>query len=135
MNTEQQIVMLNTWVKTKIQPSSVHGVGLFAIRDIPKGQKLYADIFPQPFKIPFSSIKKLFPEVSQLLLERWPQIVNDSGFMYPDIFLQAYCNHSDDPNYDGNSDLTLREIKKGEEIFEDYRKIPNYKKVFKWLDK
>lgn len=45
-------------------------------------------------------------------------------------------NHAPSPeevNYDAMSDLTVKNIWSGDEIFEDYRKIPNHEKVFKWL--
>lgn len=130
---EETIAILNTLVRVKVAPSKIHGVGLFAIRDIPKGTKLYANMFPQAYKIPFGSFRKLFPDIREMLLERWPNIVNGSAFMYPDTLLQAYCNHSEDNNYDGITDMTIKDIEEGEEITENYKQIPNWEKVFKWL--
>jgi len=130
---ETQIKELNTYVLTKIAPSKIQGVGLFALRDIPKGEKLYADIMPMVFNLPYNSFDKLYPEIVELLLGQWPQIINGSVFAYPTVRLQAYINHSDKPNYDAEKDLTLKNIKAGEEITEDYRQIENYQKVFTWL--
>src|SRR3990167_9145218 len=107
---DEDIQFLNSIVKVRIMPSKIHGVGVFALRFIPKGTKLYADMFPQAFKIPYGSFGKLFPEVGQLLLERWPQIVNGSAFMFPDTKIQAYINHSEKPNYDAINDITLEDI-------------------------
>jgi len=47
--------------------------------------------------------------------------------------MSAYLNHSDDPNYDAKNNVCLRDIKKGEEITENYRLIPSYTQVFPWL--
>jgi SET domain-containing protein len=131
--TDDTIAILNTLVKVRIAPSEIEGVGLFAIRDIPKGETLYADMFPQGYKIPKESIGKLKPEVKDILLGRWPQIINGSAFMYPDTRVQAYINHSDKPNYNAQKDIILKDVKKGEEITEDYSLISNYKQVFPWL--
>ena len=130
---DEQINQLNSMVKMRIAPSPIHGVGIFATRKILQGEKLYAANFPQPFRIPMGSMDKLFPEVKALILERWPQIVNGSAFMWPDTNHQAYCNHSDNPNYDANLDIAIRDIDVGEEITENYKLIPGHDVVFSWL--
>lgn len=132
-NYTRQIQELNTYVKTKIAPSPIDGVGVFAIHDIPEGQKLYVDMVPRLYNLPYKEFGNLFPTVKKYLLERWPQIVNGSAFGYPDTRIQAFMNHSDTPNYDAEKDVTLRYIKSGEEITEDYRKIPGYEKIYSWL--
>lgn len=134
MTNQEQIAYLNKIVKTRIAPSDIQGVGVFALRDIEKGEKLYANLFPQLYSLSYANFGKLLKEVKQLLLERWPQVINGSKFAYPDTNIQAYMNHADDPNYDGQTDMALRDIKEGEEITEDYRKVPNYKKAYPFLD-
>lgn len=123
MTTEQQILELNTYVKTHLAPSSVQGVGVFALRDIKKGDKLYADMMPRMYTVPYEEFKKLYPTVRKELLAQFPLIVKGSAFAYPTTRIMAYMNHSDDPNYDAVNDVVLRPIKSGEEIFEDYRLI------------
>lgn len=132
-DNETQIAMLNTFVRLRIAPSKIHGVGIFAVCDIPAETKLYTDNMPEIFNLPYQEFSKLFPHVRKLLLERWPQIVNGSAFLYPDARMLAYCNHNDEANYDAINDRTLRDIKEGEEVTEDYRKIPGFEKVFVWL--
>lgn len=132
---KRQIQELNTYITTRIAPSKIHGVGVFAMRDLPKGTKLYADIMPRLYNLPHRYFSFLFPEVREMMLERFPQIVNGSNFVHPDTRIQAFMNHSDDPNYDAKEDILLRDVKKGEEITEDYRRIENWGKVFKWLKK
>ena len=132
---EEEINFINTAVKVKLAPSKIHGVGVFAIKDIPKGTKLFANTIPKVFNIPYGSFNKIFPEIRELILERWPNIVNGSAFAWPDTNIQAYMNHSEDYNYDGVIDITVKDVKKGEEITEDYKDIKNYEKVFPWLCK
>ena len=129
-----QVTELNNRVKVRIAPSKIHGVGVFAIRDIAEGQKLYADHLPVLYSLSYSSFGKLFPEVKELLIGRWPQIVNGSKFLYPDCRLQAYMNHSFEPNYDAALDLAMSDVKEGEEITEDYKKIQGWETAHPWLD-
>ncbi len=124
---------LNEIVKIRVGVSSVHGVGVIAMRDLKKGEKLQADAIPHAFDVPYTQFKKLRPEIRQLLLERWPQIVNGSPFLYPDTKMGAYMNHSDTPNYDPINDKMLKNVKAEEEIFEDYRNIDGYALAFPWL--
>lgn len=133
VSNKDQIDELNMRVKTRLGPSPIHGVGVFALRDILKGQKLYAEDFPRLYTLPFSQFGKLFPEVSQYLLIKFPTIAAGSKFAYPDTRIQAYMNHADDPNYDNINDEALRDIKQGEELTEDYRNIPGWEVVHTWL--
>lgn len=126
---------LNEYVKVKIAPSKIHGVGVFTLRDLSKGEMIYADMFPKTFKLPYSQFDKLRPEIRELLLNSWPQIVNGAAFMFPFCKTVAFMNHGygNQINYDAIHDTMLKDIKEGEELFEDYRLIPNYKKAFSWL--
>lgn len=127
------IIELNSYVKTTLQPSKVHGVGLFALRSIEKGQKLYSDMAPKVYKLPYRDFRGLIPSVRKEIEKHWPGVVNDDPFVFPVTRLQAYINHSSQPNYDPIHDVTLRKIKKGEEITEDYTLIPNSNKVYTFL--
>lgn len=132
---ENAVKMLNELVKIYIAPSNVHGVGVFAMRDIKKGEKLYADAQYQALDIPYKMFKKLRVEIAEYILGRWAPIINGSHFIYPDSKMIAFMNHSETPNYDPNSDEALVDISKDTEIFEDYRIIPNFEKIFTWLAK
>ena len=133
MNQDQQIDRLNTILKVTLAPSKIHGVGVFAIRDILQGERLYLDQYPQPFNVPYSSFGKLFPEVRQLILEHWPSVVNGQLFAQPDTRHLCYMNHSLHPNYSRLTDTAREDIKCGEEITEDYWSMENAEKVFPWL--
>ena len=130
---KQQIDVLNDIVRFRIGASDIHGVGVIAMRDIKKGTVLEMDSIPHQFDLPFKKFPKLERDVQDILLGHFPLIVEGSHFMYPVTKFQAYLNHSDKPNYDAIKDKTLKNIKAGEEITEDYRKIKGYKKIFPWL--
>lgn len=136
------IFEINNSVKCKLAASPIHGVGVFAIYDIQKGDKLFLrpsesffDKPPRAYNLSYASLSKLLPEVRQLLLERWPSIINGSIFVSPNdmAVLCTFVNHSDDPNYDIDTDSALRDIKGGEEITENYRLMDNYLEIYKWL--
>ena len=133
LTNAEQIDELNIRVKTYLAPSKIHGVGVFALRDIAKGQKLYADSTPTVYSLSYSHFSKLFPEVREHLVERWPRVVTDSKFAYPTDRIQAHMNHSEDPNYDALNDVLLKDIKKGEETTENYKHIPGWEIAFPWL--
>lgn len=141
MTNEEQAMELARTVKCTIAPSKVHGVGVFALRDIKKGEQLYCTLTVKPnwYTVGYDKLKKYLlpahPEIMQLLMDRWPQIRNGSQFISPnyDARLTSFMNHAENANYDPNTDLALMDIKAGEEVFEDYRVIPNYQEIYPWL--
>ena len=138
LSKEDQIRELNSEVRCKLSSSSVHGIGVFAIRDIPWGERCYITprMIPKFYNIPFGSLNKLFPEIKELILQRWASVVNGSVFQSPldDAGLLFFCNHSNNPNYDVVSDTALKDIKKGEEVLEDYRAMENWEKVYPFIN-
>jgi SET domain-containing protein len=129
----EAVKLLNEIVKIKVAPSKVDGVGVVAMRDLKKGEKIYADAIFHVFDLPYSMFPKLRKDVREIIVGRWPQVVNGSNFFYPDTKMTAYLNHSDKPNYDAIKDKMLKDVKKGEEIFEDYKQIKNWQEIFPWL--
>ncbi|MGN6295005.1 MAG: SET domain-containing protein [Chitinophagaceae bacterium] len=114
-----------------LKPSAVHGIGVFAIRDIPKGCKaIFSRNVGEWVKLPISEVEKL-PEHSRSLIETYclydetDYYVPDYGFKVMDIV--NYLNHSSDPNIisvnDGEYFEALKDIPAGEELFVDYGKI------------
>ncbi len=128
-----QLAQLKLWATVKIAPSKIHGVGIFALKDMKAGKRLFADITPHAFDLTFSELKSLDKNIREIILGQFPQIVNGSRFFYPTTMLQSFCNHSDSPTYDAKADVLLADVKKGDEITEDYRKIEGYKQIFKWI--
>ena len=133
LTVQQQIIELNNEVKCTLAPSFIHGVGVFAMRDIPHGERCYCAprMIPKFYNIPLGSLNKLFPEIKELILQRWASIVNGSMFCSPndDAHLLMFVNHSTDSNYDVVSDTALRDIRKGEELFENYKMMENWERV------
>ena len=112
----------------RLQPSR-HGVGVFAVRHIPKNTNPFLNCRKvRWFKFTKKEIAKLPSEVTKMIKEFYG---TDGNFYYiPSHGLNGndisfYMNHSRKPNVwskDGNEKfLTLRRIKKGEELFLDYR--------------
>lgn len=136
LTKDQQINELNSEVRCRLGVSKVDGVGVIAIRDIKKGEKCFVYPFdhylkPRFYNIPFGSLSKLFPEVLELVLQRWASVVNGSVFRSPndDAGLLFFVNHSTKPNYDVVSDMALKDIPKNSEILEDYRMMDNWERV------
>lgn len=138
MNQEDTIAKLNSEIKATVGVSKIHGVGVIAIRPIRKGERVYANALPRIGKIPPGSLGKLFPEVKKLILDRWPLVMAGEAIGIHEVRLLSLMNHSSTPNYDPMTDEALCDIMEGEEVFEDYTKMPNYEKVWplnknKWL--
>lgn len=114
-----------------IKPSPLHGIGVFAIRDIPKGTR---DIFSQGvgewIKLTIAEVEAL-PKHSRDLVENHCLFdqdcyyVPDYGFKLVDLVI--YLNHSDKPNVvsinDGEFFEAIIDIKAGEELLVDYGTI------------
>lgn len=133
MNFEDKIKELNEEVKCTLAPSKIHGIGVFALRDIKKDEKLYcAPLEYKVYEIPYKELDNLRPEIRKIIIERWPAVVSDVMFESPNnVGLMSFMNHSDTPNSD--KDIATRDIKRGEEVTEDYRLIKDYKKIFTFL--
>lgn len=116
---------LNNTVYCRLAPSNLHGIGVIAIRDIPKGTR-YTDVtnnnyWESPiFTLTEKEFSELLPEIQSLILDRTIFPEDDISFISPnaDCILRSFMNHSDIPNTDG--EITLRDIKAGEELTEDY---------------
>jgi hypothetical protein len=116
-------------VYVRLQPSPIHGVGVFAIRDIPIGTELLPnDKSELTWRTPEElNLSKLDANVRQLYLDFC--IIKDGGrrFGCPKNFNLLtpvwYLNHSKKPNVRCDEEyrfFTLREIKTGEELTADY---------------
>lgn len=119
----------STYVMIKASP--VHGIGVFAIRDIPKGTQ---DIFSQGvgewIEVSKEEVEAL-PKHSRDLVENHclfdeqSYFIPDYGFKLVDLVI--YLNHSDTPNVisinDGERFEAIRDIVVGEELFVDYGTI------------
>lgn len=114
-------------VKTKIGPSKIHGIGLFAAQFIPKGAPVWRFQPGFDLNIPAEDIIKLFPRALEQLLNY--AYLNHKTNEYILCFDDGrFVNHSDTPNMtDSNPDddlapdIALRDIEEGEEMTSDYQ--------------
>jgi len=112
-------------VYTRIRPSALSGIGVFAIRDIPKGTYIFgADDSPTVI-IDSLEIDNLPPAVKQLYQDFC--VLQGDKYECPisfnDLTPSWYLNHSDTPNVAPDSQLKFyatRDISCGEELTSDY---------------
>jgi len=120
----QQIVdRLNSTVWTRLVPSSIHGVGVFAIRDIPEGTVLVCDtLLQEDFILNEEYFLKLDKSIQEIILDRNAWVDDNISFHSPnaDADISKFMNHSNNENYDLSTGKTNKLIKCGEEIFSNY---------------
>ena len=121
----------NTYVM--LRPSKIAGIGVFALRSIPKGcRDMFSPPNPDDKWITFSNADvQNLPDHARLLVENYclfdadQYYVPEKGFKAIDVSL--FLNHSDTPNIisieDGNYFETIRDITEGEELLIDYGTI------------
>jgi SET domain-containing protein len=115
----------------RLRPSNIHGIGVFAVRDIPKGRNpfktlpKYADF--GYVRITDDELDALSPRLSELIRSLF---IPADGTMYVPNYgtnvvrLNCYLNHSTSPNMrtrNGFDFTSLRKILVGEELTVDYR--------------
>jgi SET domain-containing protein len=114
-----------------LKPSPVHGIGVFAIRDIPKGcRTMFSKDSGEWIKLPIAEVEKL-PEASKDLVETYclydeeHYYVPDYGFKKMDLV--NYLNHSAQPNVrsvnDGEFFEAITDIPAGQELLVNYEAI------------
>ena len=134
MSKEELLAELSNNTFVMIKPSPIEGIGVFAIRDIPKGCR---NMFSKenPGKEEYVKLSKtetaLLPEHSRHLIETYclydadHYFVPESGFKKMDLV--NFLNHSDEPNLvsinEGEFFEALKDIKAGEELLIDYGEI------------
>ncbi len=139
MNKGQFLKALTeVWCRLAVTP---HGVGVVAIRDIPKGVN--------PFKNcdPFGDVIELkeneleasdAPEEAKQLVRDFCAL-QDGIYFVPDYGIDAidksyFLNHSTDENMEttdeGRTFVTKRTVKKGEELTANYEQYHEYVKEF-----
>lgn len=120
--------ILNNSIFCRLAPSPIHGVGVFAIRDIPLGTELSGEGSPV-FQCDEDDFDKILPEIQDLIIERNSFLENQPlVFINPNRnqIYQSFMNHSNNPNSDGR--FAIRDILKGAEITEDFHLVsPNPK--------
>jgi len=125
---------------TRLKPSPIHGVGVFAIRTIPKGTNIFADDKSRLVPIDKIDVDKLEGELRKLYDDFC--VIKDNEFICPDSFnnltISWYINEpicGQEPNVicvgDEYDFIAARDIAEGEELTVDYSTYsnPNKKKM------
>jgi SET domain-containing protein len=120
------IIMPHKNIYTRLQPSSIHGIGVYAIRDIPRGTNIFLGDEGKTIWISKDKIKNIDPELKKLYYDFC--VIKKDKLGCPKNFnsLTAgwYLNESrDNPNVrcdEGYDFFATRDIKKGEELTVDY---------------
>jgi len=131
MNKEALLKELATSTYVMIKPSPLHGIGVFAIRAIPKGTKnIFSKGVGDWIKVSKEEVDAL-PQHSKDLIENHClfdedfYFIPDYGFKLVDLVI--YLNHSETPNVislnDGEEFEAIRDIANGEELLVDYGTI------------
>jgi len=107
-------------VKTRVDKSKIHGIGLFADQDIPKGTNVWT--FVEGFDRVYTDAQyKKLPKAAQEFIQHYGYRADGEILLTVDH--DCYTNHSDNANtvYRDGYMVAKRAIKKGEEITSDYR--------------
>ena len=131
MNKEALLKELAASTYVMIKPSPLHGIGVFAIRDIPKGTKnIFSKGVGDWIKVSKEEVDAL-PQHSKDLIENHclfdedHYFIPDYGFKLVDLVI--YLNHSETPIVislnEGEEFEAIRDIANGEELLVDYGTI------------
>jgi SET domain-containing protein len=113
-------------VYARIGRSRIHGVGVLAIRDIPRGTRLFRGEDERVVWVRLARIRRLPVELRRLYTDfgmAWGQRIGVPRTLNM-LSVGWYLNHSARPNTRCDEDgrfHALRRIRKGEELTADYR--------------
>ncbi len=131
MTSAELLKELQEDIYVMLKPSAVHGIGVFAIRHIPKGcRSIFSQHKNDWIQLAISDVEQL-PEHSRNLVETYclfdedHYYVPDYGFKIMDMV--NYINHSSTPNIqsinDGEFFEALCDIPVDTELLVNYEKI------------
>ncbi len=114
------------YVKAKLKESPIHGIGLFADEDIPKGEKIYSNNPKLDLNISLEEFDSLSQDEKKTIqhygyfdykLNKWHLSFDNFKF----------CNHNQNNNMTRieNEVIAKKDIKKGEELTHDYLEFEN----------
>lgn len=116
-------------VYVRVGPSKIHGVGLIAVRDIPKGTDPFKNLYDPPtYAFSEEDLKDVPPGVRSMVKDYFGR---EEGLHYipatgtNPLDVLHFINHSSEPNVhtinEGSVFVAVRDIQAGEELFADYR--------------
>lgn len=131
MTKEELLNELKQETYASLKPSSIHGIGVFALCAIPKGcQTIFSKNTGGWITLSFAEAEQL-PAHSKGFIETY-YLYDAEHYFIPDhgckvMDLASYLNHSNNPNLisvmDGAYFETIRNIQAGEELLIDYGSI------------
>ena len=135
ITTDQDILdYLKNNILIRVDSSDLHGVGIFAIRDLKKDTKIeQAKIHGTPgwegsYNVSKDYLKENLPKSTYEYIRMWSGDIEGRNIMtliLPTLMTgqtSMYVNHSDEPNaiYHNLEMTLLKDVEKGEEITIDY---------------
>lgn len=131
MTPQELLKELRDEIWVMLKPSPVHGIGVFAVRDIPKGcRTIFSRHKDDWIRLPICDVEQL-PDHSRELVETYclydqeNYFVPSYGFKIMDMV--NYLNHSSSPNVrslnDGEVFEAMEDIAAGSELFVNYGHI------------
>jgi SET domain-containing protein len=131
MKKEKLLHQLRHQTFVTLRPSSIQGIGVFALVNINKGQRgLFSNDNSEWIKLTKEEVEQL-PDHSKFLIENFC-LFDESHYFVPEygfkmMDLVVYLNHSDNPNVislnEGEDFEALCDIAAGDELFIDYGEI------------
>ena len=120
---------------TRLKQSPIHGIGVFAIRKIPKGTIIFADDNSRQVRIDKQIVKGIDGELRKLYDDFC--VITEKEYICPDSFnnltISWYINEpmaGDESNVfcvgDDYDFIAARDIEEGEELTIDYSKYSEY---------
>ena len=115
----------------RLAPSTIHGIGVFAVRDVPRGKDPFNTLskYSRPGYVRMTSAEfdALPPKLHEMIHALF--VPTDGEMWLPNcgtnvVYLNSYLNHSAKPNLrtkDGFHFVARRKIFEGEELTVDYR--------------
>ena len=103
-------------IKTEVKPSKIHGLGLFTLEDLKKGQALWKKHPVIDMAIAVRVIESL-PELTREMMYRYTWRDKAGNFLIS-LDNDKFMNHAENPNTDG--DNAIRDIEAGEELTSNY---------------
>ena len=127
----KQFTYLNEYLKTDIAPSSTHGIGTFALRDLKVGEDVFIRWKGETKSYIVSNDEfDTLPESSKFLILKSYENRNEYPFIWFRLFKDSYFNLSNpwayvntketDGNIDSVTKKVIKPIKQGEELFGTY---------------
>lgn len=109
-------------IPTEVRKSPIHGVGLFTLKAVPKGQMIWRFVEGLDLTVPQAKIRTLHPTV-RAFFKTYASL--GKGTYYVDVDNTRFMNHSNNPNVrtgQGKSPMfASRDIPKGAELLCNYR--------------